>query len=86
MSSVVERGNEAARRERAIRALSDASGVSLAEVRTLYMQELARLEPQATVRKYLPLLAASNVRAELRRMRRSRRPPCDGGHAPPGQE
>jgi hypothetical protein len=72
MSSVVERGNEASRRERAIRALSDSSGASLADVRALYMQELARLEPQATVRKYLPLLATSNVRAALRRMRESR--------------
>jgi hypothetical protein len=74
MSSVVERGNEAARRERAIRTLSESTGASHAEVRALYMQELARLEPRATVRKYLPLLTASNVRTALRRMRRSRDP------------
>mgnify|MGYP000565275892 CR=1 FL=1 len=74
MSSVIERGNEAARRERAIRALSESTGEPLAEVRALYMQEMARLEPQAAVRKYLPLLATSNVRAALRRMRKPRQP------------
>jgi hypothetical protein len=69
MSSVVERGNEADRRERAIRALSESTGTPPAEVRELYEQELMRLESHAAVRKYLPLLAVSNVRAALRRAR-----------------
>ena len=52
--------------ERAIRSLSGRTGVSRAEIRTLFSQEFARLELNAKVRSYLPALTASNVRALLR--------------------
>jgi hypothetical protein len=67
MSSFFERGGPAARHERAISSLSDNTGVSLARVRVLFTQELARLELSAKVRTYLSVLATSNVRARLRR-------------------
>ena len=52
--------------ERVIRSLSGRTGVSPAEVRTLFSQEHARLQLGAKVRSYLPALTASNVRALLR--------------------
>ena len=52
--------------ERVIRSLSGRTGVSPAEVRTLFSQELARLQLGAKVRSYLPALTASSVRALLR--------------------
>ncbi len=52
--------------ERAIRSLSGSTGASLAEVRTLFSQELARLQLGAKVRSYLPALTTANVRALLR--------------------
>jgi hypothetical protein len=67
MSSIFERGNEAVRNERAISSLSDGTGASLARVRHLFAQELARLELSAKTRSYLSVLATSNVRALLRR-------------------
>ena len=51
--------------ERVIRSLSVRTGVSTAEVRTLFSQEFARLELGAKVLSYLPALTASNVRAML---------------------
>jgi hypothetical protein len=51
--------------EQVIRSLSVRTGVSTAEVRTLFSQEFARLELGAKVLSYLPALTASNVRAML---------------------
>jgi hypothetical protein len=67
MSSIFERGSEAVRHERAISSLSDNTGASLARVRVLFTQELARLELGARIRSYLSVLATANVRALLRR-------------------
>jgi hypothetical protein len=47
--------------------LCDRTGAPLAEVRSLFAQEFSRLELGAKVRSYLAVLAASNVRAMLRR-------------------
>jgi hypothetical protein len=58
--------NEAFGDERAIRSLSGRTGMSPAEIRTLFSQELARLQLSAKVRSYLPALTAANVRALLR--------------------
>ena len=52
--------------ERVIHSLSGRTGVSPADVRTLFSQEYARLQLGAKVRSYLPALTASNVRALLR--------------------
>ncbi len=65
MGSLYERGNEAARHERAITSLSTRTGASLAGVRALFTRELARLELRAKVRTYLSVLTTSNVRAML---------------------
>ena len=65
MGSLYERGNEAARHERAITSLSARTGTSPAEVRTLFTRELARLELRARVRTYLSVLTTSKVRAML---------------------
>ena len=51
--------------ERSVRALSDRTGAPLTHVRALFAYEFARLELRATVRCYLPLLTAANVRAML---------------------
>jgi hypothetical protein len=56
--------------ERAIRSLSERSGVSLGEVRTLVGDEFARLKMGAKVGSYLGVLTASNVRGMLRRKAR----------------
>jgi hypothetical protein len=53
-----------------IRSLSDRSGASLAQVRTLFSDELARLKMGAKVGSYLGVLTASNVRGMLRRKAR----------------
>ena len=58
------------RHEREIRALSDRSGASLAQVRTLFSDEFARLKMGAKVGSYLGVLTASNVRGMLRRKAR----------------
>ena len=67
MNSLLERGKEAARHERAISTLRDRTGAPLVEVRRLFAQEFSRLELGAKVRSYLPVLAARNVRAMLSR-------------------
>ncbi|HTD11958.1 MAG TPA: DUF3562 domain-containing protein [Steroidobacteraceae bacterium] len=67
MTSVSERGRQAARHERAIHSLRDRTGAPLAAVRSLFAQEFSRLEPGAKVRSYLTVLTASKVRAMLRR-------------------
>jgi hypothetical protein len=66
------------RHEREIRSLSDRSGTSLAQVRTLFSHELARLEMGAKVGSYLGVLTASNVRGMLGR---KARPTSDLGPA-----
>ena len=70
MSSEFEHGEEATRHERAISALTHRTGAPLAEVRTLFAAEVARLERGATVRSYLITRATSNVLATLRGTRR----------------
>lgn len=52
--------------ERVIRSLSSRTGVPPGAIRTLFARELARLEPGAKVRSYLPALTAASVRALLR--------------------
>jgi hypothetical protein len=58
------------RHEREIRSLSDRSGASLAQVRTLFSDEFARLKMGAKVGSYLGVLTAANVRGMLRRKAR----------------
>lgn len=58
---------DAARSERAIRALTDASHASPEEVRDLFTLEFSRLERVAKVRTYLHVLATVKVRAMLSR-------------------
>jgi len=58
---------DAARSERAIRSLTEASGASPEEVRDLFTVEFRRLERVAKIRKYLHVLTAANVRAMLSR-------------------
>jgi hypothetical protein len=70
VSSHLENGKEAARHERAISALTQRTGVPLAEVRALFTEEFARLARDATVRSYLVTRTASNVLAALRGKRR----------------
>jgi hypothetical protein len=64
---------EAARRERSIELLTRIAPASRDEVSGLLAIELARLERDAKVRKYLHVLATSSVRGMLlRRARRER--------------
>jgi len=56
--------------ERAIRSLSDQSGIPLVEVRTLFRHEARRLGMGAKVGSYLAVLTTSNVRGMLRRRAR----------------
>jgi len=58
------------RHEREIRSLSDRSGASVAQVRTLFSDEFARLKMGAKVGSYLGVLTTSNVRGMLRRKAR----------------
>jgi hypothetical protein len=67
MNSLFDAGREAVRHERAITSLCDRTGAPLAVVRSLFAQELSRLELGAKVRSYLAVLTASNVRAMLPR-------------------
>jgi hypothetical protein len=69
MGSHFERGNDAARHERAVSALTDRTGAPLSEVRALFAGEFARLARGATVRSYLAIRTASNVLAMLREKR-----------------
>lgn len=67
MNAVSQEDGDAARSERAIRALTDASGASPEEVRILFTVELSRLERIAKIRSYLHVLATANVRTMLSR-------------------
>jgi len=67
MKSLLEAAQEAARHERAMSSLCKRSGAPLAEVQRLFAQEFSRLELGATVRSFLAVRTASNVRAMLRR-------------------
>ncbi len=67
MSAVSHEDADAARSERAIRALTDASGAPPDEVRELFTVEFNRLERVAKIRSYLHVLATANVRAMLSR-------------------
>lgn len=67
MNAVSHEDGDAARSERAIRALTDASGASPEKVRDLFTVELGRLERVAKIRSYLHVLAAANVRTMLSR-------------------
>ena len=58
---------DAARSERAIRSLTDASGASPEEVRDLFTVEFGRLERAAKVRAYLHVLTTAKVRTMLPR-------------------
>ena len=53
--------------ERSIQALAESTSRSVAEVRTLFVSEYARLAAGAKIRAHLPSLVTSNVRALLRR-------------------
>jgi hypothetical protein len=67
MSAVSHEDADAARSERAIRALTDASGASPEAVRDLFTVEFSRLERVAKIRSYLHVLATANVRTMLSR-------------------
>jgi hypothetical protein len=56
--------------EREIAALSDRLGASHSHVRTLFSQELARLQMGAKVGSYVDVLTAANVRGMLQRKAR----------------
>jgi hypothetical protein len=67
MSSILENDKEeAARRERTVRSLTDDTGAPVDHVRSLFVAELARLEQGAKVRKFLHVLTTSKVREMLR--------------------
>jgi uncharacterized protein DUF3562 len=55
------------RSERAIRALTDASGAPLEKVRDLFTKEFSRLERIAKIRTYLHILTTVKVRTMLSR-------------------
>ncbi|HXS20046.1 MAG TPA: hypothetical protein VN735_02390 [Steroidobacteraceae bacterium] len=63
-------GDDAAKSERAITALTDASGAPPEEVRDLFAVEFSRLERVAKIRTYLHVLATANVRTVLLRTAR----------------
>ncbi len=73
MMSVPTHSSETARHERAISSIAKTENTSLEEIRGLFVEEFARLEKGATVRKYLHTLAAANVRAKVREAARLRR-------------
>jgi hypothetical protein len=56
---------DAARSERAIRALTDASGAAPETVHDLFAVEFSRLERVAKIRTYLHVLATAKVRTML---------------------
>ena len=66
-------------RHRAVRALSDATGLPRERISVLLERELARLELDAKVQAYLPLLAAANVRTALLRQLWQRPSGIDAG-------
>lgn len=67
MISTPQTRKDAARSERAISSLSERMGVAPSRVRSLFVDEFARLDRDATVREYLHVLAASHVEALLRK-------------------
>jgi hypothetical protein len=67
MNAIRHEEGDAARSERAIQSLADASETSPEEVRALFTVEFSRLERTAKVRKYLHVLTTANVRAMLSR-------------------
>jgi hypothetical protein len=67
MNAVSHKDADAARSERAIRALTDVSGASPEEVRDLFTVEFSRLERVAKIRSYLHVLATAKVRTMLSR-------------------
>jgi hypothetical protein len=66
MVSTSQIAKDAARSERAILSLSERMGVAPNRVRSLFADEFARLDRDATVREYLHVLTASHVQAILR--------------------
>jgi hypothetical protein len=66
MISTLQTIKDAARSERAILSLSERMGVTPSRVRSLFVDEFARLDRDATVREYLHVLTASHVQAMLR--------------------
>jgi Protein of unknown function (DUF3562) len=73
VSPIPDDDNDVARRERAIQSLTEDADASPEKVRGLFAREFARLERGAKVRKYLHVLTASRVRAQLRRTDAARR-------------
>ena len=69
MNAIRHDAGDAARSERAIQSLANASDASPEEVRALFTVEFMRLERTAKVRKYLHVLTTANVRAMLSRAR-----------------
>ena len=67
MNAVSHEDGDAARSERAIRALTDASGASPDEVRDLFTVAFSQLERVAKIRTYLHVLTTAKVRAMLPR-------------------
>jgi len=67
MNVVGHEEGDTARSERAIRALTDASGASTEEVRDLFTVEFSRLERVAKIRTYLHVLVTAKVRTMLSR-------------------
>lgn len=65
MSAASHENGDAARSERAIQALTAASGASAEEVRDLFTVEFSRLERVAKIRTYLHVLATAKVRTML---------------------
>ncbi|HEV2268424.1 MAG TPA: hypothetical protein VGR92_03100 [Steroidobacteraceae bacterium] len=59
---------DAARSERAIRSLVDASGALPEKVRDLFTVEFSRLERVAKIRTYLHVLTTAKVRSMLPRL------------------
>lgn len=69
VAPIAERHREAI--EALVREHSDASPE---RVETLYRNELDRLEPEARITQYLPVIVSRNVRELLRRKQRLRSP------------
>lgn len=69
VNAIRQDDGDAARSERAIQSLANASDTSPEEVRALFTIEFSRLERVAKVRKYLHVLTTANVRAMLSRAR-----------------
>lgn len=67
MNALFASDKEAVRHERAVSSLCERTDAPRVQVRGLFAQEYSRLELGAKVRSYLAVLAASNVRAMLRR-------------------